>query len=188
MLLVMRKRLAMTFWLALLTIISVKAQQFVSDTPMEPTPAYALGNTWGFKNPDGPAIVNIKAGERYLIVGGIDAWWIIQASSGEQYLVTVVALIFDLGIPPPESYISNKYIYPPGRKPVSESIPAPYYSGYTPQDTYIGPRGGEYYINSSGNKTYITPQSTIDREPVQTGPRGGQYYINGNGRKTYIKH
>lgn len=54
--------------------------------------------------------------------------------------------------------------------------------------TYIGPRGGEYYYNGNGNKQYVTPQSIIDNNVMQTGPRGGQYYINRNGNKTYIKH
>ena len=67
-----------------------------------------------------------------------------------------------------------------------------YYGAYNAtsdsHSTYTGPRGGQYYINGNGNKTYITPESTIYTQPVQTGPRGGQYYINGNGNKTYIKH
>lgn len=58
-------------------------------------------------------------------------------------------------------------------------------SGY--HDTYIGPRGGEYYYNGNGNQQYITPQSTIDQRTIYTGPRGGRYYINDNGNKTYIK-
>ena len=59
--------------------------------------------------------------------------------------------------------------------------------GVSNHDLYTGPRGGQYYINGNGNRTYITPQSTIDAYPMQTGPRGGQYYINGNGNKSYIK-
>ncbi len=59
--------------------------------------------------------------------------------------------------------------------------------------TYItGPRGGCYYINRNGNKTYVdrsfcgrntkgsTPSGYI------RGPRGGCYYINRNGNKTYV--
>lgn len=65
-----------------------------------------------------------------------------------------------------------------------------YAPGIAPTDRtlYVGPRGGTYYINGNGNRTYVTPESTIIEQPVQTGPRGGQYYYNSNGRKTYIKH
>ena len=59
--------------------------------------------------------------------------------------------------------------------------------GTSNHELYTGPRGGQYYINGNGNRTYITPQSTINAYPMQTGPRGGQYYINGNGNKSYIK-
>lgn len=76
-----------------------------------------------------------------------------------------------------------------------------------------GPRGGCYYINSGGNKTYvdrslcseaadITPKvrplassgsSSSSRSSgggrvYIRGPRGGCYYINGNGNKTYVDH
>ena len=74
---------------------------------------------------------------------------------------------------------------------VYENEDGPYYGAYNAtgdgRALYTGPRGGQYYINGNGNKTYITPESTILTHPVQTGPRGGQYYINDNGRKTYIK-
>ncbi|KUO66735.1 MAG: hypothetical protein APF83_11260 [Lutibacter sp. BRH_c52] len=70
---------------------------------------------------------------------------------------------------------------------------------------YKGSRGGEYYINGSGNKVYVnsesstktstqsssttnynTPSSSSNRT-IQTGSRGGQYYINSNGNKSYVK-
>lgn len=73
---------------------------------------------------------------------------------------------------------------------------------------YKGTSGGEYYVNSTGNKIYVknissnssstsnsstyspssysTPPSSPSRN-IQTGPRGGQYYINSNGNKTYVK-
>lgn len=76
-------------------------------------------------------------------------------------------------------------------------------SGYSnPSSTndktiYTGSKGGQYYINSNGNKTYInSDKSPASSSPsynnntpktIQTGPKGGQYYINGNGNKTYIK-
>lgn len=64
-----------------------------------------------------------------------------------------------------------------------------------------GPRGGCYYINSRGNKTYVdrslcgsaspsapaqlaSPKSSSSR--YIRGPRGGCYYINSGGNKTYV--
>ncbi len=59
-----------------------------------------------------------------------------------------------------------------------------------------GPRGGCYYINRNGNKTYVDRSlcgssdsyrsSAFSRSGYITGPRGGCYYINGNGNKTYV--
>ena len=54
---------------------------------------------------------------------------------------------------------------------------------------YSGPRGGRYYINANGNKTYSAKSELVGRmleNKVYTGPRGGKYYINCNGNKTYI--
>jgi|GEM_PF-1803648 len=71
--------------------------------------------------------------------------------------------------------------------------------------TYItGPRGGCYYINSSGNKTYVdhsfcgrtsdssepksfSSQPSTPRSSGYTrGPRGGCYYISASGSKRYV--
>lgn len=58
---------------------------------------------------------------------------------------------------------------------------------------HTGPRGGKYYINSNGNKTYVKNKSTYTApksatsRTIHTGPRGGKYYINSNGNKTYVK-
>jgi hypothetical protein len=64
-----------------------------------------------------------------------------------------------------------------------------------------GPRGGCYYVNSSGNKTYVdrsrcgseTPSQPLYSAPSKSssseytrGPRGGCYYINSRGNKTYV--
>lgn len=66
---------------------------------------------------------------------------------------------------------------------------------------YTGKRGGKYYINSNGNKTYIKPKSSSSSSlptytspnvyspspssssgrTIHTGSRGGRYYINSNG-------
>ncbi len=65
------------------------------------------------------------------------------------------------------------------------------------QSGYItGPRGGCYYINRNGNKTYVdrslcgssysSGSSSFSQRGYITGPRGGCYYINGNGNKTYV--
>lgn len=58
-------------------------------------------------------------------------------------------------------------------------------------------RGGCYYINRKGNKTYVDRSMcgdsiTYSRSPTSTsrgyitGPRSGCYYINGNGNKAYV--
>jgi len=72
------------------------------------------------------------------------------------------------------------------------------YAGDTSR--YItGPRGGCYYINRNGNKTYVdrslcggtntgyrsSPSSSSSGGYIR-GPRGGCYYINRNGNKTYV--
>lgn len=64
-----------------------------------------------------------------------------------------------------------------------------------------GPRGGCYYINGNGNKTYVdrsmcggtingsrssSSTSTSTSSSYIRGPRGGCYYINRNGNKTYV--
>jgi hypothetical protein len=63
----------------------------------------------------------------------------------------------------------------------------------TARREYItGPRGGCYYINGSGNKTYVDRSfcggSVPDSNPSGyiRGPRGGCYYINSGGNKTYV--
>ena len=179
------KRLLLPLLFLLWSFVA-SAQKIPSDSKMEPTTCYALGNTWGFKTPTGPPVVSLKSGQQYVISGETGDWWIVRAPDGEEYLVTTTALVLDMGAPPPASILTNGYIYPPGREPAAPQPSNGYYDNA--HDVYTGPRGGEHYINGNGNKIYITPQSTIDTQPVQTGPRGGQYYINDNGRKTYIKH
>jgi hypothetical protein len=56
-----------------------------------------------------------------------------------------------------------------------------------------GPRGGCYYINSNGKKTYVdrslcgsASNGRVTSSGYIRGPRGGCYYINRNGNKTYV--
>ena len=54
---------------------------------------------------------------------------------------------------------------------------------------YSGPRGGRYYINANGKKTYSVKSELVGsilENKIYTGSRGGRYYINCNGNKTYI--
>ena len=67
----------------------------------------------------------------------------------------------------------------------------------------VGPRGGTYYENRNGNRTYVprdaprhsgtsTGSSHISSgsangATLYQGPRGGTYYINSSGNKTYTK-
>jgi hypothetical protein len=62
-----------------------------------------------------------------------------------------------------------------------------------PTKYITGPRGGCYYINSKGKKTYVdrsrcdSPSNgRVKSNGYIKGPRGGCYYINGNGNKTYV--
>lgn len=62
------------------------------------------------------------------------------------------------------------------------------------QAVYQGSKGGQYYINKNGNKTYIkaedkavTGKKGPEGQPVLVGEKGGEYYINKNGNKTYLK-
>ena len=57
----------------------------------------------------------------------------------------------------------NPYTGSYGTKPASTytptstySTPTTSYSSYSTTPVYTGPRGGTYYINSNGNKTYIS--------------------------------
>lgn len=80
-------------------------------------------------------------------------------------------------------------------------------SSNTSKTYFTGPKGGSYYCNSKGNKTYVKKNSIAtygspsfkassfsspsynsgSNRNLQTGSRGGTYYINSNGNKTYVK-
>jgi len=49
---------------------------------------------------------------------------------------------------------TNPYTGTAGTKPADSYSTTPTYTTTTP--VYTGPRGGQYYINSNGNKTYIS--------------------------------
>lgn len=51
------------------------------------------------------------------------------------------------GTKPAESYYEA---------PTTYSTPTPSYSSYSTTPVYTGSRGGTYYINSNGNKSYIS--------------------------------
>jgi hypothetical protein len=62
------------------------------------------------------------------------------------------------------------------------------------QPVYEGGKGGLYYINKNGNKTYLKDTDNLvagkqgpEGEPVYKGPQGGEYYYNKAGVKTYLK-
>lgn len=143
---------------------------------------YTIGNTWAFAGPHTHPIYTLYPGQEVDVVGQRQDWYVVNRG-GKLLLIPQYALV-PIGTGQPA--LQSLYIYPHGQfRDGSERVG---YSTSSSHQTLTGPRGGEYYINGNGNKTYVTPQSTINRENVQTGPRGGQYYINGSGRKTYIKH
>eukprot|EP01083_Nonionella_stella_P154506 497956_1 len=62
-----------------------------------------------------------------------------------------------------------------------------------------GSKGGQYYINPRGNKTYVSSrkydsqyyeqsnnQKPLSSKSLMAGPRGGNYYMNKNGNRTYV--
>jgi hypothetical protein len=62
------------------------------------------------------------------------------------------------------------------------------------QPVYEGAKGGLYYINKNGNKTYLKDNDPVipekkgpDGQPVYKGSQGGEYYYNKSGAKTYLK-
>jgi hypothetical protein len=61
------------------------------------------------------------------------------------------------------------------------------------ETVYQGAQGGQYYMNKSGNKTYLKDVDTIvqgkkgpNGEVVYEGVKGGQYYLNKSGQKIYL--
>lgn len=99
--------------------------------------------------------------------------------------------------------VSSTNPAPQAKKEESGTFKSARITTYSPPTTkksgYItGPRGGCYYINGNGNKSYVDRSlcgtsysygsSSFSRGGYITGPRGGCYYINGNGNKTYVDH
>ena len=137
-----------------------------SYTRIPRTTYYVNHDVYAYDRTTMAAAFPVPSGTPLVIVGYQGDWSIFRAATG----------LF---------YIDNDALTLPDDVPVGAD-----YSGSAPASghvLYTGPRGGQYYINGNGNKTYVTPESTIDTRPIQTGTRGGQYYINDNGRKTYIK-
>lgn len=81
----------------------------------------------------------------------------------------------------------------PKKRQASQSRVSDRTAAYNSRTYITGPRGGCYYINSNGNKTYVDRSlcgSPTNGQSTSTGyirgPRGGCYYINSNGNKTYV--
>lgn len=131
-----------------------------------------------YASPHGMPTGTMPAGSNLTVVGEFNHWLIVRGPGTTDYWMRRTSLLSGSA---PSTY--STYSAPAYSAPAYSPAPAG-----TTHDTYTGPRGGHYYINGNGNKTYVTPQSTINNNNIQTGPRGGQYYINRNGNKTYIKH
>jgi hypothetical protein len=61
------------------------------------------------------------------------------------------------------------------------------------ETVYQGAQGGQYYMNKSGNKTYLKDVDTVlqgkkgpNGEVVYEGAKGGQYYLSKSGQKIYL--
>ena len=62
------------------------------------------------------------------------------------------------------------------------------------QPVYEGSRGGHYYINNSGKKSYVEDfigakvvGKTKDGQNIYEGPHGGHFYYNSSGSKVYVR-
>lgn len=80
-------------------------------------------------------------------------------------------------------------------KPETGDKAVPGRKGPEGQQVYEGIKGGIYYINKNGNKTYLKEDDKIvagkkgpDGQKVYAGPQGGEYYINKNGNKIYLRN
>ncbi len=61
------------------------------------------------------------------------------------------------------------------------------------ETVYQGAKGGQYYINKTGVKTYLKDVDKVvpgkkgpNGEVVYVGSQGGQYYLNKSGEKVYL--
>ena len=95
-------------------------------------------------------------GDKLLITGYPFPNWATGAKSGSTYLVRTKSLVL-AEKPSPEVVAAQKEYQEALKTPARpapangmNSSPSPVY-----QSIQTGPRGGHYYINSKGNKTYI---------------------------------
>lgn len=190
------KKMRKLFWAVALLWMSACAT-FHGLTHISPAPYYSIGYTWAWKSLDSDGVYSnlpsytVKPDQRVTVIGHHREWSAVETADGQVWVPTA-ALVPEDGS---HDRVTLETIYPKGLATqsidYSYNIWASFASEGTPSyiyhDVYTGPRGGQYYINGNGNRQYITPTSTVDREEVRTGPRGGQYYINANGNKTYIK-
>jgi hypothetical protein len=133
-------------------------------TRLAPAAFQTTTTATAYNGPNGQVVESFSPGSTFYVVGYSHEWVVVEGPHHAKY------------------WLLGSTVTPVGNY---SDTPTPV---GTTHDTYTGPRGGHYYYNGNGNKTYVTPQSTIDSHNVQTGPRGGQYYINSHGNKTYIKH
>lgn len=81
----------------------------------------------------------IDKGERVLLIKRLEDGWVYIKYKGKNYYCPSASLTINPDYKSPETNTSNS------------SSPS-----YTPSRTIqTGPRGGRYYINKNGNKTYI---------------------------------
>lgn len=91
----------------------------------------------GTPSREGKPMVTLMRGTKAEIVKQTDVWFLIQSTD---YIGWIHSTDLTTG--------------PPDIKAATLITPVP---SYTPGRSYIrGPRGGCYYINSNGNKTYVS--------------------------------
>lgn len=82
----------------------------------------------------------------------------------------------------------------PAAKPDAGDVVITGKKGPDGQSVYQGIKGGQYYFNKNGNKTYLKADDNVvagkkgpQGQTVFKGPQGGEYYMDKNGKKTYLK-
>lgn len=94
---------------------------------------------------------SVKQNESVAVTKKLENDWVAIIYKGTRYYCQMTSLI-------PSREYANQLKGSPGNNtpPASSPTYTPSNSSYTPSQTIrTGPRGGQYYINKNGNKTYI---------------------------------
>lgn len=126
------------------------------------------------------------------------AWFLVKTDTNRQGWLHGNTIKLQSYTIPATTKIKPAPVTPKPSEEISDTVDAPETYKSSSKEYVTGPRGGCYYINSNGNKTYVDRSMCGSGEPVYSkpaisssngytrGPRGGCYYITGSGRKQYV--